>query len=748
MRIGLALGAHSGTLAPRAKGGARGDRWCGARDRRRRGECGGPRCGVRGSPRRGARGRRTGDVLGKRGHGVMRWGVDLFVEDAAYTTVTSAAAILVVLALLFSSASVLWTSLRSADVQVSADATALAGANVVASYHTAATVADASVLSLGLAGFVMTGGGLVATLVPGAQGQAARMVDTGIEMIRMRNELAASASRGLQTLEGSLPYLIAANGTRACSAQTSGSLSYAGTALAAPMTSASEFPLLDGEGIEVSGLEEASDELEGAASELSEASREAAAKKEAAWLADCGAAGFNMQERADRLSGLSPSENPDFASSLTWEPNVALDRARAYYRWRLEHEAPQATSVEARADSAARRAFYEYAVELLKDARVEERDGRVVCAFELLPKNTDEVRQTALYSKVMWPSSVDGGLRTLHFGAECPGAHGQLGPLVSFADMEAGSVGECPVCKFGVGDVGKTPAASTSIDNGFEYHLRACMLALREYAPARQRVLDAERAARGEAADARDAFAQAVEGLHGVRPRIAPPGRFGCIAVVAARGSDGPEQLDSSFAGTARVPERGAVSAAVLAPAPATEESNVLASFFSSLEERVGEDGPVGIVDGVMDLWGKMLMAYGEAGAGFEDAFSEVTQRLDGMGVGPIASWLKDGLARAIEALGIEPVDMRLRKPVLTDTSVVAQKAGMADAVALQARIRDIPMGSSDPREYVRALGYELEEYVMSLECTLMEIPLPTGGSIPVTIRLRDVADWVSGEGS
>lgn len=748
MRIGLALGAHSGTLAPRAKGGARGDRWCGARDRRRRGECGGPRCGVRGSPRRGARGRRTGDVLGKRGHGVMRWGVGLFVEDAAYTTVTSAVAILVVLALLFSSASVLWTSLRSADVQVSADATALAGANVVASYHTAATVADASVLSLGLAGFVMTGGGLVATLVPGAQGQAARMVDTGIEMIRMRNELAASASRGLQTLEGSLPYLIAANGTRACSAQTSGSLSYAGTALAAPMTSASEFPLLDGEGIEVSGLEEASDELEGAASELSEASREAAAKKEAAWLADCGAAGFNMQERADRLSGLSPSENPDFASSLTWEPSVALDRARAYYRWRLEHEAPQATSVEARADSAARRAFYEYAVELLKDARVEERDGRVVCAFELLPKNTDEVRQTALYSKAMWPSSVDGGQRTLHFGAECPGVRGQLGPLVSFADMEAGSVGECPVCKFGVGDVGKTPAASTSIDNGFEYHLRACMLALREYAPARQRVLDAERAARGEAADARDAFAQAVEGLHGVRPRIAPPGRFGCIAVVAARGSDGPEQLDSSFAGTARVPERGAVSAAVLAPAPATEESNVLASFFSSLEERVGEDGPVGIVDGVMDLWGKMLMAYGEAGAGFEDAFSEVTQRLDGMGVGPIASWLKDGLARAIEALGIEPVDMRLRKPVLTDTSVVAQKAGMADAAALQARIRDIPMGSSDPREYVRALGYELEEYVMSLECTLMEIPLPTGGSIPVTIRLRDVADWVSGEGS
>ena len=50
---------------------------------------------------------------------------------------------------------------------------------------------------------------------------------------------------------------------------------------------------------------------------------------------------MNMQERAGRLSGIADHDNPDFASSMVWEPNVALDRARAYYRWRYDHDAPE-----------------------------------------------------------------------------------------------------------------------------------------------------------------------------------------------------------------------------------------------------------------------------------------------------------------------------------------------------------------------------------------------------------------------
>ena len=99
----------------------------------------------------------------------VRWGIGMFVEDGAYTTVASAVAMLMALTLVFSATFAVWSAGRSADVQVPADATALAGANAVSSYHAVATVVDASILSLGLTGFTMAGVGMVGSFVPGVQ---------------------------------------------------------------------------------------------------------------------------------------------------------------------------------------------------------------------------------------------------------------------------------------------------------------------------------------------------------------------------------------------------------------------------------------------------------------------------------------------------------------------------------------------------------------------------------------------------
>lgn len=125
----------------------------------------------------------------KRGGFMGRAGIDLFIEDGAYTTLSSAVVILVVLTLLFSSTAAIWSMSRAGDTQVAADSGALAGANVVSSYHTAATVVDASILSLGLAGFATIGTGLVAILIPGAEPVAGNMVDTGIEIIKRATSL-------------------------------------------------------------------------------------------------------------------------------------------------------------------------------------------------------------------------------------------------------------------------------------------------------------------------------------------------------------------------------------------------------------------------------------------------------------------------------------------------------------------------------------------------------------------------------
>ncbi|MBE6468667.1 MAG: hypothetical protein E7001_01560 [Coriobacteriaceae bacterium] len=667
-----------------------------------------------------------------------RWGVDLFVEDGAYTTVTAAVSLLAVLALAFSAATAVWTLSRAGDAQVAADSTALAGANVVSSYYTAATVVDASILSLGLTGLAVTGVGMVGMLVPGVGAAAGEAVDAGIRILKTRNDFATSASRGLGSLEEALPYLVAANGTRVCAAQGTDRARFSGTALAVPWESDSNFPALEGEQIPVDGLEEAAADLEEAARELSRAAEKSEADKRRAWIADCGREGMNMQERAARLSGLTAAQNPDYASSITWDPAVGLDRARAYYRWRRDHDAPTGSDVESRADAAARHAFYRFACEELERAHVREIDGRIEADLPLLPRNTDEVRRSRLYTEAVWPSSEEGGGLTLHFDASCPGALGPAGRPLSLAAVEAGQARACAVCSFDVGDVGKAPAASTSIDNGFEYHLREFTEALRDYVSSRNRELELERKAQGRAQAAGGSFEDALAALVGKRPRIAPPGREGCVAVAVSGELPAPDQMDTAFSAPSTLPGRGAISAAVLSRDPATKENNALGSFFSSLEGRTGSS-VIGVLGDVMDLWGSLLVSYGDLSDGLDSIAAEAFRGLDLVGAGPVARWLGDRVRSAMTAIGIDPVDLSYRKPVLADSSRVIAASDLDGVAEAQARLRSIPLGTTDPGAILAALGYEVRERILGAEVVIAEIPLPGGGSVPLTIRLRDV---------
>ena len=367
----------------------------------------------------------------------MRWGIDLFIEDGAYTTLAAAVSILVVLTLLFSSVTATWSMSRAGDVQVSADATARAGANLVSAYCTVANVKVACTLSLGLAGDLVSGAGLVLTIIPGTKAAGAETLRTGLRVLRARNKFSTNVAKGLQKLEGMLPLLIAANATKTCLAQNTNAVAFVGTAIPVPWKSASDFGSLDDQ-VDVDGLEEAGEELEEAAEELQEASEKTAEAKEKAWLADCGSRGKNMQERAASLTGLTSAQNPDYASSVSWQPEVALARARAYYRWRLNNEKPENSSTEAKANSAARRAFYQFACDELRDASVTLQGDRWVSSVPELPRNTEQVRSTWLYTRAMWPSTIEDVGVVLHYGADCPGAQGDAGPKLSLADIDRG----------------------------------------------------------------------------------------------------------------------------------------------------------------------------------------------------------------------------------------------------------------------------------------------------------------------
>lgn len=702
---------------------------------------------------RGLAGRCRPRARCKRGGFMGRAGIDLFIEDGAYTTLSSAVVILVVLTLLFSSAAAIWSMSRAGDTQAAADSGALAGANVVASYHTAATVVDASILSLGLAGFATIGTGLVAILIPGAELATGDMVDTGIEIIKTRNKFAKSASKGLQKIEMALPYLVAARATQAVSAQDTEGATYTGTALAVPRTSESDFVALEGSEISTDVIKDTSKDLERAADELQKASEETAKAKERAWLADCGGSDpasvgscSCMWERARSLAKLSDIENPHYASSVTWEPQVALDRAKAYYRLRLANEAPQGSSVETKAESAARKAFYTYASAEVNRAYITEDGDRTTSYIPLLPRNTDEVRATELYTDAAWPTSTNDGKTYLHYGTSCPNyKKGVPGGLASVAAYDGQD--KCNRCHFGVSSLGAVAAPSTSIENGFEYHFDEFKGALEDYVECRNKELELMRQTEDEADRAGNAFDEAIKALSGERPRIAPPGRNGVVAFAVSGAISSPDELSSSFNAAVRLGERGAISAAVLAPDDATAQNNVLSRFFSTLEERSG--GVAGVLDGVMDVWGRLLVGYGDIQGSADELMGEM---IDGLGggsgaLGSIASWLGDTVSASVAALGLEPCDLRLRKPVLTDTANVIKSPG-SDITGLskvQDKLRSIPLGVTDPKALCEALEYQVERTISGAVFTLAEIPLPGGGSIPLTVDVATLAGALGG---
>lgn len=688
----------------------------------------------------------------KRGGFMGRAGVDLFIEDGAYTTLSSAVVILVVLTLLFSSTAAIWSMSRAGDTQVAADSGALAGANVVSSYHTAATVVDASILSLGLAGFATIGTGLVAILIPGAEPVAGNMVDTGIEIIKTRNKFAKSASEGLQKIETALPYLIAARATQAVSAQDTDSVTYTGTALAVPRTSESDFAALKGSEISTDTIKDTSDDLERAAEELRKASEDTAKAKERAWLADCGGSDESsigkyscMWERAKKLAELSDSQNRHEKSSITWEPQIALDRAKIYYRQRLANEKPQGSSVEMKAQSAARKAFYAYAIEEVDRAYIKDDGERFSAYIPLLPRVPNEVRPTELYTDAAWPVSNNDGRTYLHYGAECPVYQkGTPSGLASVADYDGRDT--CEACGFGVVALGSALMPPSSIRNGFEYHFNEFKEALEDYVECRNKELELERQTEDEADRAGNAFDQAIKALSGERPRIAPPGRNGVVAFAVSGDITSPDQLNSSFNTAVRLGDRGAISAAVLAPDEATAQNNVLSRFFSTLKERSG--GVAGVLDGVMDVWGRLLVGYGDIQGSADELMDEMIKDLGGGSgaLGSIASWLGDTVSASVAALGLEPCDLRLRKPVLTDSANVIKSPGsdIAGLSQAQDKLRSIPLGVTDPKALCEALEYQVERTISGTVFTLAEIPLPGGGSIPLTV---DVATLVGALG-
>lgn len=669
---------------------------------------------------------RRGDVV------VTRWFRD---DEGGFTTVAVALSLLLCLALVFAAASAGWVGARSSETQRVADATALAGQNVVAAYSTIVQTLDACVLSMGLAGVIVLGAGLVLSCVPGLSSAGASMSEAGSRILGARRDFARTAGEGIERLESTLPLLIVANSASCVAANSDGGTAYVGCALPLPADSRSDFSALEAD-VDDAEMAELSREMGEVSDEVARARDRADEARERGWMADCGSSPYCLWERAGSLAGLPASLNPHYPTASDWTFGAPLERARNYYAARLDGAVVGGRTAEEITDAACRRAFYAYALgEVRGGSYAEGPDGTVSCDLPDLPRNADQTRGTNLYAQVVWPCTDEGGVRTLHSSLLCPGATGAASASASLAQLEAGAVAHCDVCGMDVGDMGRVASASTSIANGFEHHWRIIVEASRDYEQARNEQADAERRSRELAESGRGLFAQALETLSVGRPTLCPPGAWGCVAVVACEGTSVPSELTQAFLASAEVPDGAAVSAAALAPDESTAQNNVPASFLDGLS--TGDSVLAGVASGVLELWGSLLVGYGSAYEGVSEAGGRFLDGLDGVLGGTVGSWLRGQLGEVMRATGFEPVDLRLRKPVLVNSQDVLDKGGLSQLSSVRSLVAALP-ASGSALDFARAMGYWLVDEVGGGAFTVATLEIPgTGLSIPLTIDLE-----------
>ena len=671
------------------------------------------------------------DRRGKRT--ASKFGIGLFIDETgAYTTVTSAVVILLVISLLFSAAATIWMLNRTQDVQTQSDVCALAGENVVSSYSTCATVMDACVLSMGLTGLCLSGVGLVGLFIPQTSTAAESILNAGIEMLQSRNEYAISANNGLQEMEQALPYLIAMHSMNTVE-QADVEQNYVGVAIPYPIDSGSTF--LDSPELNVSHLEEESSHMKDLAETLDQVQTEVASSRRDAWLADCGREGHNMQERAESLTNLSSVLNPDYQTSIAWRPIVGLNRTRSYYKWRSEHECAKTNSIEEKSNSAIRKIFYEYAFSLYEKASIIDTEENCQINVSLLPKNTDELKSTPLYTQKVWPTTMESQGRTVHYSMDCPGVKGDFAGFVSLQQIDNGEAKICETCHFKTQDVGSVASASTSIDNGYEYHLREYINALDAYEGARKKEIDLEHQACNQVEEIDDVYEEILNAISFQRPHIAPPGRYGCIAYVRAEEENIPSSLNSLFVTLPNLPARGAVSAAVLAPDGGTSQNNVLSEFVSNVRDN--GSCCIDLIGDIFDVWGRLLVGYADINDELASTFDDFSSKIMATESSPISSLLKRTLADTLTGLGLQPVDLRLKKPVLTNTSNVLRESGYEELSDTQQLLRSLPVGCNNPVALARAIGYDIDFYQGDSTIRLGEIKL-FGNCIPIDVSLFD----------
>lgn len=662
---------------------------------------------------------------------------DLFIDnEGGYTTVIVAVSLLLSVVLLVSAAQVKWVQSESPSIQFAADSAALSAQNAVADFYTISRVADAIILSASLVALTMYGTAIVLCCIPGGAGAGAELMSVAARVTSMRDRISESAKKALNSLQKALPYICMANATATIqkNAEETGA-NYVGTAIPFPMQGDSIFP--DPEDItdEAKEFEENGKEISENVEEAEEYLQAMKDAKNKAYEADCGAnPSYCMYQRASTLANMNGVSNPYYASMDSWTFSVSLKRARAYYAARQTFDSLDGSDSEAKTRYECRKLFYEYAAKTLEQGYVRGMGETYEAYFPTLPKNTDEMKQTSMYSDAHWWSSTDG---KLHGTSSCSQYNSAGGAgRGSLKQLDSGQFSSCDECGLLSSTLGKIALPSTSINNGFEYHYKIVAEQAEIYEDNCRRAAEAERKAKELAEESFETYADAMKKASSKRYDPKPPGRYGCIAVVTDTTThDAPSSLTSSVMGTsASIGTRVAISGAALGEDIPQDGQNLISSMLDGLCQDAKDSGSQNFVgegaDKLMDLWGWALSSYANGSQSLVSGVESTLNSIPIIGESGVGTWAKNAFTDVISSLGLEPPKLSSPKPLTINTKYILDEDNQDLAQALQ-NARDIAninlsQGSFD----FETLG------------KVIEIDIPENGEIPLP-ELDEVLEYI-----
>lgn len=636
-----------------------------------------------------------------------------FKEDGGFSTVGMVLAMLITLSLIFSSAQIYKLQSASANVQNVADAAALAAENQVASFYIVAQVCDAIVLSMSLMGICSAGLGIACLCTPFTAEFSTLFIDAAEKVFNARNSFAREASEGLSKLQKALPFIAAAQAFSIALSNSGTEGTYFGCAVLFPVegeeTKIDELENADGL---MRDIEKEEDVIRESAQRAEDAAREANEHKMVAFEADCGNdPGYCMYQRAATLAGMSGSSNPIYRSVDAWSFSVALKRAQSYYPARLAIEVPQDNSVSEQANSAIRANFYKYASDEMKKGFVRENieTGEFEAYFPRLPRNTSQMRETALYVDPVYPLCLSSDeTRMLHAWSGCPGAQSQepIG-FGSISLMESEGFDICSDCGLSAVSVGKVAAASSSIENGFEYHYLIVANEAEAYQSALERLKPEKDTVKSKVEGLFGELRQLAEKAISMRIQVSPPGHYGAVSIVmCADGISSESFLPSSFVSSGgTLGARAAISAATLAEDDSQETKNAITSLLDGFSNASGVPGGF---SRLLDLWSAVLRAYSDGYEAIVAGVRESLGKLPLVGQSGLGSWVSEKLVSIIEDLGLQPAELSAYKPVLVNSGYILRADGKSVSqgfLKVKTTFSSVPVSGSFLSAAISALG-------------------------------------------